>query len=59
MDVISRCAFALQIDGLAEPGNPFMTHALSIVNSPITKKPLILLPCKYFHFKTPISGQFI
>ena len=47
MDVISKCAFGMQIDNLGEKDDPFMKNAQTVFNPPVNKTPLIVIPCNH------------
>ena len=47
MDVISKCAFGMQIDNLGEKDDPFMKNAQTVFNPPVNKSPLIVIPCNH------------
>ena len=47
MDVIARCAFGMTIENLGEKDDPFIEKAKKVFSPPITKSPLIIIPCKY------------
>lgn len=47
MDVITRSAFGMTIKNLGEEDDLFMKKAKAVVNSPVNKSPLIIIPCQY------------
>ena len=46
MDVIARCAFGMNIENVGDKDDPFVSNAQFVMNPPINKTPLVLLPCK-------------
>ena len=46
MDVIARCAFGMTIENLGDTDDePFMRNAKKVFSPPLTKSPLMLIPC--------------
>nr|QST15043.1 CYP360A3 protein [Diaphanosoma celebensis] len=44
MDVISKCAFGMEINNLGQEDDPFMKNAKFIFNQPVNKSPFIVIP---------------
>ncbi len=59
MDVIARCAFGMKIDSLGNKDDPFAKNAKVVFSPPLSRTPLVILPCKYYFLINKLDSKTI